>query len=85
MKQENAKKVLESHKLKYNIQTSEDKTKEDGVVIKQNRKSGEVVPKNTVVTLTINKKATEADDKTNNNSTDNNKTTNNKNNVNEGR
>ena len=85
MKQEDAKKVLESHKLKYNIQTSEDKTKADGVVIKQNRKSGEVVPKNTVVTLTINKKATEADDKTNNNSTDNNKTNNNKNNVNEGR
>lgn len=71
MTEQEAKKILESNNLKYNIQTGEDKTKEDGVVIKQNRKNGEIVPKNTVVTITINKKKDENNKIDNNTNTGN--------------
>lgn len=64
--EEEAKKMLESNNLKYKIQTEENNTKDNGIVIKQNRKSGEVVPKDTVVTITINKKTIENKNEMNN-------------------
>lgn len=57
--EQEAKKKLELNNLKCSIQIREDKNKTDGVVLEQNRKTGEVVPKNTVITITINKKKDE--------------------------
>ena len=57
--EESAKKLLEFYNLKYSVQKGSDSNAADGVVIKQNRNEGEVVPKGTVVTITVNKKQQE--------------------------
>lgn len=71
--EQEAKKKLESNDLKCSVRLEEDKNKSDGVVINQSRKTGEVVPKNTVVTITVNKKNEEIKNETKN-ETDNNTT-----------
>lgn len=52
---EDAKKQIENIGLKVEIKYSEDKTKKDGVVLKQSVQENEEVEKGTTVTLTINK------------------------------
>ena len=75
--EEAAKQLLTVYGLKSNVTTGEDKGKADGVVINQNRKSTEIVPKNTVITITINKKKEEkpVEEKTTDNKPVENKTT----------
>ena len=64
--EQEAKKKLESNDLKCSVRLEEDKNKSDGVVINQSRKTGEVVPKNSVVTITVNKKKEEIKNETKN-------------------
>ena len=54
--EEAAKQLLTVYGLKSSVITGENSASPDGVVINQNRKSTEIVPKNTVITITINKK-----------------------------
>jgi len=65
-----AKKTLESKKLKVEIVYEENKNKDDGIVLKQSKKEKEKVKEGTTITLTINKiKKQEEDDKPTNTQT----------------
>lgn len=55
--QSEAESILTAAKLRYKIIDGNDKSKENGVVLKQSRKTGEEVKEDTIVTLTINKKS----------------------------
>lgn len=55
--QSEAESILTAAKLRYRIIDGNDKSKENGVVLKQSRKTGEEVKEDTIVTLTINKKS----------------------------
>lgn len=55
--QSEAESILTAAKLRYKIIDGNDKSKENGVVLKQSRKTGEEVKEETIVTLTINKKS----------------------------
>lgn len=59
---EEAKSILDSVKLKYRIIDGNDENKENGVVLKQEKKAGEEVKEGTIVTLTINKKKENKDE-----------------------
>lgn len=62
--EEAGKKLLEFYNLKYSIQNSENKNKEAGTILSQSRGEGEVVPKNTTITITVNKKKVEPKNET---------------------
>lgn len=55
--QSEAESILTAAKLRYKIIDGNDKSKENGVVLKQSRKTGEEVKEDTIITLTINKKS----------------------------
>lgn len=76
-----AKELLSYYSLKCSVKYKEDDGTE-GIVIKQSRESGVVVPKNTEIEITVRKKKTENKEASTNNTTENktieNKTTENK-------
>ncbi|MFR5190942.1 MAG: PASTA domain-containing protein [Clostridia bacterium] len=63
-----AKKAIEDKGLKVAIKYETDKSKADGIVLKQSTKSGDKVDKGSTITITVNKKA----DDSKNNTTGNN-------------
>lgn len=56
-KEADAKKALEDLKLVVNIGTSEDTSKDNGVILKQSIEAGELIDEGTTVTITVNKLA----------------------------
>ena len=55
MTQEDAKKAIEAKNLKVEIVYEEDKSKEDGIVLKQSIEANKTVEQGTIITITVNK------------------------------
>lgn len=77
LKASEAKKIIEAKGLKVEIKYDEDKSKDDGIVLRQSKEEKLKVEKGTVVTITVNRKETNPNTNTtnpNDNSINNNTT-----------